>query len=97
MLFILILMSSIFSFSFFSYTQTIYGKEMIMERAIEESVNSWFDVYCINNRWFILDWSKGEILILSDNNSKLIRKFADVYVIKGSGRWGKWRGNFNRI
>jgi hypothetical protein len=92
MLFILILISSIFSFSFFSYTQTIYGKEMIMERAIEESVNSWFDVYCINNRWFILDWSKGEILILSNNNSKLIRKFADVYVIKGSGRWENGEG-----
>jgi hypothetical protein len=84
MLFILILISSIFSFS---YTQTIYGKEMIVEKTIEDSVKSIFDAYCINNKWFIIDWDRGEILILSDN-TRLKRKFAYVVrSIKGSGRW----------
>jgi len=87
MLFILILISSIFSFS---YTQTIYGKEMIMERVIEESVKSWFDVYCINNRWFLVDWTKGEIVCLSDNT--LRRKFGDVYGVLRSGRWENGNG-----
>jgi hypothetical protein len=82
MLFILILISSISSFS---YTQTIYGKEMIVEKTIEESVRSNFNVYYIN-KWFIIDWSRGEILIFNDN-VRLRRKFGDVYGIKGSGRW----------
>jgi hypothetical protein len=80
---LLILIGSIFSLA---YTQVIYGKEMIVEKTIEEPVRSIFDVYCINSKWFIVDWSKGEIMILSDK-AKLRRKFGDVYGIKGSGRW----------
>jgi hypothetical protein len=80
---LLILISSIFSLA---YTQVIYGEKMIMEKMIEESVRSNFNVYCINSKWFIVDWSMGEVLILSDN-ARLRRKFGDVYGIKGSGRW----------
>jgi hypothetical protein len=58
---------------------------MIVEKTIEESVRSNFNVYYIN-KWFIIDWSRGEILIFNDN-VRLRRKFGDVYGIKGSGRW----------
>jgi len=81
MLFILILISSIFSFS---YGQTIHSKEMIVEKIIEESVSSMGDVYYINNKWLIIDWNRGEILL---SDTKLRRKFGDVSSVKGSGRW----------
>ncbi len=79
MLFILILISSIFS-----YAQTIHSKEMIVEKIIEESMGSMGHVYYINNKWLIIDWSRGEILL---SDTKLRRKFGEVYSVKGSGRW----------
>jgi hypothetical protein len=65
---------------------------MIVEKHIEDSVESIFDVYSINNnKWFIIDWSRGEIMILKDN-VKLRRKFGNVYGIHGSGRWENENG-----
>jgi hypothetical protein len=57
---------------------------MIVEKIIEESMGSMGHVYYINNKWLIIDWSRGEILL---SDTKLRRKFGEVYSVKGSGRW----------